>query len=111
MQLFQNILTSTELRFPQGALEELHPDCVDLCRSLLRKNPGTLDGIFICACLLLGKRGFFGGLGKVIGAVGVCTFIFIYDLQLNNSNYCSTISHYKSQEFASIAHPETSIFI
>ncbi|XP_048233648.1 serine/threonine-protein kinase ATG1a isoform X2 [Ricinus communis] len=38
-QLFQNILTSTELRFPQGALEELHPDCLDLCRSLLRQNP------------------------------------------------------------------------
>ncbi|CAK7348614.1 unnamed protein product [Dovyalis caffra] len=40
-QLFQNILTSREPRFPQGALEELHPDCVDLCRSLLRRNPGT----------------------------------------------------------------------
>ncbi|XP_050147030.1 serine/threonine-protein kinase ATG1a-like isoform X1 [Malus sylvestris] len=39
LQLFQNILTSTELRFPEGALEELHPDCVDLCRSLLRLNP------------------------------------------------------------------------
>ncbi|XP_038682185.1 serine/threonine-protein kinase ATG1a isoform X2 [Tripterygium wilfordii] len=38
-QLFQNILRSNELRFPQGALEELHPDCVDLCRSLLRRNP------------------------------------------------------------------------
>ncbi|KAG6748286.1 hypothetical protein POTOM_048203 [Populus tomentosa] len=38
-QLFQNILTSTELRFPQGALEELHPDCVDLCRGLLCRNP------------------------------------------------------------------------
>lgn len=38
-QLFQNVLTSTELQFPQGALEELHPDCVDLCRSLLRQNP------------------------------------------------------------------------
>ncbi|XP_020538489.1 serine/threonine-protein kinase ATG1a isoform X2 [Jatropha curcas] len=38
-QLFQNILTSTELQFPQGALEELHSDCVDLCRSLLRQNP------------------------------------------------------------------------
>ncbi|XP_068315943.1 serine/threonine-protein kinase ATG1a-like isoform X2 [Pyrus communis] len=38
-QLFQNILTSTELRFPDGALEELHPDCVDLCRSLLRLKP------------------------------------------------------------------------
>lgn len=39
LQLFQNILASSELRFPQGALEELHPDCVDLCRSLLRQNP------------------------------------------------------------------------
>ncbi|KAB5527267.1 hypothetical protein DKX38_021114 [Salix brachista] len=54
-QLFQNILTSTELRFPQGALEELHPDCVDLCRGLLRRNPGTVqDGellcLFMCTC-------------------------------------------------------------
>ncbi|KAJ4728005.1 Kinase family protein [Melia azedarach] len=39
LQLFQNVLTSTELRFPPGALEELHPDCVDLCRSLLCQNP------------------------------------------------------------------------
>ncbi|XWS31960.1 hypothetical protein CRYUN_Cryun23aG0120200 [Craigia yunnanensis] len=39
LQLFQNILRSTELQFPEGALEELHPDCVDLCRSLLRHNP------------------------------------------------------------------------
>ncbi|KAL6131174.1 hypothetical protein ACLB2K_069552 [Fragaria x ananassa] len=39
LQLFHNVLTSTELRFPQGALEELHPDCIDLCRSLLRLNP------------------------------------------------------------------------
>ncbi|KAM7472366.1 hypothetical protein LguiA_010549 [Lonicera macranthoides] len=39
LQLFQNILKSGELRFPKGALQELHPDCVDLCRSLLRQNP------------------------------------------------------------------------
>ncbi|XP_068634486.1 serine/threonine-protein kinase ATG1a-like [Aristolochia californica] len=38
-QLFQNILTSTELKFPQGIMEEFHPDCVDLCRRLLRQNP------------------------------------------------------------------------
>ncbi|XP_042498515.1 serine/threonine-protein kinase ATG1a [Macadamia integrifolia] len=38
-QLFQNILTSNELRFPHGALVEVHPDCVDLCKSLLRQNP------------------------------------------------------------------------
>ncbi|XP_028752259.1 serine/threonine-protein kinase ATG1a isoform X2 [Neltuma alba] len=38
-QLFQNILKSTELRFPPEALNELHPDCVDLCRSLLRLTP------------------------------------------------------------------------
>ncbi|CAN1353303.1 Serine/threonine-protein kinase ATG1a, partial [Linum perenne] len=38
-QLFQNILRSTELQFPEGALEKLHPNFVDLCRSLLRHNP------------------------------------------------------------------------
>ncbi|XP_068649810.1 serine/threonine-protein kinase ATG1a-like [Aristolochia californica] len=38
-QLFQNILTSTELKFTQGIMEELNPDCVDLCRKLLRQNP------------------------------------------------------------------------
>ncbi|XP_021748823.1 serine/threonine-protein kinase ATG1a-like [Chenopodium quinoa] len=39
LQLFQNILRSTELRFPEGALQVLHPDYVEFCRSLLRKNP------------------------------------------------------------------------
>lgn len=39
LQLFQNILTSTELRFPEGSLKVLHPDFVELCRSLLRRNP------------------------------------------------------------------------
>lgn len=39
LQLFQNILRSTELQFPEGALEELHPDCVNLCRNLLRHDP------------------------------------------------------------------------
>ncbi|KAE9593598.1 putative protein kinase Group-Pl-3 family [Lupinus albus] len=38
-ELFQNILKSTELRFPPSALKELHSDCLDLCRSLLRQNP------------------------------------------------------------------------
>ncbi|KAL5989139.1 hypothetical protein ACLOJK_027241 [Asimina triloba] len=38
-QLFQNIMASNELRFPRSVLEELHIDCIDLCRSLLRKNP------------------------------------------------------------------------
>lgn len=39
LQLFQNILASTELYFPPTILKELHPDCVDLCRSLLRRDP------------------------------------------------------------------------
>ncbi|KAJ0246458.1 Protein kinase domain-containing protein [Hirschfeldia incana] len=39
IQLFQNIVRDTELKFPQGALNEIHPDCVDLCRSLLRRDP------------------------------------------------------------------------
>ncbi|KAJ1390617.1 Protein kinase domain [Sesbania bispinosa] len=39
LQLFQNILASTELHFPPEALKELHSDCLDLCRSLLRRNP------------------------------------------------------------------------
>ncbi|KAK7381941.1 hypothetical protein VNO80_00517 [Phaseolus coccineus] len=38
-QLFQNILASTELNFPPEALKELHSDCLDLCRNLLRQNP------------------------------------------------------------------------
>ncbi|GKV49394.1 hypothetical protein SLEP1_g56147 [Rubroshorea leprosula] len=38
-QLFQNVLASTELQFPEGTLGEIHPECVDLCRSLLRRNP------------------------------------------------------------------------
>lgn len=39
LQLFQNILASTELHFPPDALNELHSDCLDLCRNLLRRNP------------------------------------------------------------------------
>ncbi|XP_020216599.1 serine/threonine-protein kinase ATG1a [Cajanus cajan] len=39
LQLFQNILASTELHFPSEALNELHSDCLDLCRNLLRRNP------------------------------------------------------------------------
>lgn len=47
LQLFQNILASTELQFPQEALNELHLDCLDLCRRLLRQNPG-ID----CNCMV-----------------------------------------------------------
>ncbi|KAK7349364.1 hypothetical protein VNO77_06679 [Canavalia gladiata] len=39
LQLFQNILASTELYFPPEALKELHYDCLDLCRNLLRRSP------------------------------------------------------------------------
>ncbi|CAH8353421.1 unnamed protein product [Eruca vesicaria subsp. sativa] len=39
IQLFQNIVRDTELKFPGDALNEIHPDCVDLCRSLLRRDP------------------------------------------------------------------------
>ncbi|KFK35382.1 hypothetical protein AALP_AA5G278000 [Arabis alpina] len=39
MQLFQNIVRDTELKFPEASLKEIHPDCVDLCKSLLRRNP------------------------------------------------------------------------
>ncbi|ESQ43878.1 hypothetical protein EUTSA_v10005839mg [Eutrema salsugineum] len=39
MQLFNNIVRDTELKFPEDASKEIHPDCVDLCRSLLRRNP------------------------------------------------------------------------
>ncbi|KAL5572228.1 hypothetical protein UlMin_021825 [Ulmus minor] len=39
LELFQNILRSNGVQFPSGVLEQLHPDCVDLCRCLLRKNP------------------------------------------------------------------------
>ncbi|XP_073111994.1 serine/threonine-protein kinase ATG1a isoform X2 [Elaeis guineensis] len=38
-QLFQNILATNELQFPEDVLVNLHPDCIDLCRSLLRRNP------------------------------------------------------------------------
>lgn len=38
IQLLQNIMKSTELRFPPGCMD-LTPDCIDLCRKLLRSNP------------------------------------------------------------------------
>ncbi|XP_073290239.1 serine/threonine-protein kinase ATG1c-like [Primulina huaijiensis] len=38
IQLLQNIIKSTELRFPPEA-RNLNPHCIDLCRKLLRRNP------------------------------------------------------------------------
>ncbi|GAB2291154.1 hypothetical protein Dimus_025413 [Dionaea muscipula] len=39
IELFQNILNASELRFPENALKVLHPNCIELCRSLLRRDP------------------------------------------------------------------------
>ncbi|XP_024359687.1 serine/threonine-protein kinase ATG1c isoform X2 [Physcomitrium patens] len=39
VQLLQNILKSTEIRFPDAIMAQLHPDCIDMCRKLLRKDP------------------------------------------------------------------------
>eukprot|EP00249_Psilotum_nudum_P011649 c23300_g1_i1 orf=420-2540(-) len=39
VQLLQNIVKSNELRFPEAIYAELHSDCIDLCRKLLRPNP------------------------------------------------------------------------
>ncbi|XP_073525423.1 uncharacterized protein [Phyllobates terribilis] len=39
IELFQNILSSLELHFPEAALQVLNPDFVELCRRLLRRNP------------------------------------------------------------------------
>ncbi|KAL6659998.1 hypothetical protein ACP70R_002120 [Stipagrostis hirtigluma subsp. patula] len=38
-QLRRNILTSDELKFPPEIEADLCPDCVDLCRRLLRRDP------------------------------------------------------------------------
>ncbi|KAJ7522008.1 hypothetical protein O6H91_19G078500 [Diphasiastrum complanatum] len=37
-QLLQNI-TKGEVQFPKSISADLHPDCIDLCRKLLRQNP------------------------------------------------------------------------
>ncbi|KAH9317487.1 hypothetical protein KI387_019256, partial [Taxus chinensis] len=39
LQLLQNILKSNELHFPPDIVGDLHPDCIDLCCKLLRRNP------------------------------------------------------------------------
>ncbi|CAM6127990.1 unnamed protein product [Calypogeia fissa] len=39
VQLLLNIVKSTEVKFPEAVLAELHPDCVDMIRKLLRRNP------------------------------------------------------------------------
>lgn len=62
IQLFKNITESTELKFPKGALEELHPDSVNLCRSLLRQNPGICCCDAVCKCArVLGQLTGGGG--------------------------------------------------
>ncbi|KAI3694476.1 hypothetical protein L1987_77441 [Smallanthus sonchifolius] len=38
IQLLQNIMKSTELQFPSD-VKDLSPECIDLCRKLLRQNP------------------------------------------------------------------------
>lgn len=40
-QLLQNIIKSTEVRFPDAVMAQLHPDCIDMCRKLLRRDPGV----------------------------------------------------------------------
>lgn len=39
IQLMQNILRSNELHFPHDIVGDLHPDCIDLCQKLLRRDP------------------------------------------------------------------------
>jgi hypothetical protein len=39
MQLLQNIMKANEVQFPEPLMAELHPDCIDMCRKLLRPNP------------------------------------------------------------------------
>lgn len=38
IQLLQNIMKSTELQFPPD-VKDMSPECIDLCRKLLRQNP------------------------------------------------------------------------
>ncbi len=40
-QLLQNIMKTNEVRFPESVMTQLHPDGIDMCRKLLRRNPGT----------------------------------------------------------------------
>ncbi|KAL3694157.1 hypothetical protein R1sor_007808 [Riccia sorocarpa] len=39
VQLLLNIVRTNEIKFPDGVLAELHSDCVDMIRKLLRRNP------------------------------------------------------------------------
>uniref|UniRef100_A0A7I4FA61 Protein kinase domain-containing protein n=1 Tax=Physcomitrium patens TaxID=3218 RepID=A0A7I4FA61_PHYPA len=39
VQLLQNIMKSTEVRFPDAIMAQLHPECIDMCRKLLRMDP------------------------------------------------------------------------
>ncbi|KAH8957799.1 hypothetical protein BDL97_07G109800 [Sphagnum fallax] len=39
VQLLQNIIKTNEVRFPESVMTQLHPDGIDICRKLLRRNP------------------------------------------------------------------------
>lgn len=39
IQLMYNIMRSKELHFPDDIVGDLHPDCIDLCQKLLRRDP------------------------------------------------------------------------
>ncbi|KAI8556704.1 hypothetical protein RHMOL_Rhmol05G0274700 [Rhododendron molle] len=45
IQLLQNIVKSTELQFPPDR-RNLSSECIDLCRKLLRRNPGLLYSFY-----------------------------------------------------------------
>ncbi|KAL8138301.1 hypothetical protein V2J09_004302 [Rumex salicifolius] len=58
IELFQNILSSLELHFPEAAMQVLSPDFVELCRKLLRRNPVERLAFeeFFCHNFLVEKR-------------------------------------------------------
>ncbi|KAL2633581.1 hypothetical protein R1flu_005060 [Riccia fluitans] len=39
VQLLLNIVRTNEIKFPDGVVAELHTDCIDMIRKLLRRNP------------------------------------------------------------------------
>lgn len=41
-QLLLNIVRTNEVKFPEGIVSELHVDCIDMIRKLLKRNPGNL---------------------------------------------------------------------
>lgn len=85
MQLLQNIMRSTELRFPSD-IKDLSSDCMDMCQKLLRRNPG------ICYSTLIPAK-----VKSQMGSLVIIKFKYVYIIYIYNLFVCLCARLYNYQ--------------